>query len=152
MKKILDDLVPIVLPLLMFYFFSLKPLLKVRGARLWRETPCVIVSSSVNEDETDSGLHRIQVTYRYQLGGQEYCARRYSFSPASATAGRRGKRRAVRRLTPGTTAICYVNPDDHDDAVIERGVTWDMVFMGVMAIVFLGAFVFLFANGAVFHE
>ena len=142
--RFLDYLPPVGLPLLMLYFFSWRPFRKVRRAKLWRKTPCVIVSSSVDEDETDSGLYRISVAYRYEFAGDCYFASRYSFSPASATAGRRLKRRVARRLAPGTTTTCYVNPDDAGDAVIERGVTWDMVFMGLLALLFLGVFLILF--------
>lgn len=149
MWDIVNCLPGIVLPALMFYFFFWAPLRRVRSARSWRETPCVILSSSVGEDATDSGLYRILVTYQYEIAGRYYSSSRYSFSSCS-TSGCRGKKRVTRRLAPGTTALCYVNPEDPDDAVIERGVTWDMVLGAVFAIVFLGGFVFVLWNGAVF--
>ena len=116
MSKIADHLPGIVLPLVMLYFFFVIPLRRVRRARSWRKTPCVILSSSVSEDATDF------------------------------TAGHRGKKRVANRLGPGTTTFCYVNPDDPDDAVIERGVTWDMVVWGALAIVFLGVFSFFLGH------
>ncbi|HWP12469.1 MAG TPA: DUF3592 domain-containing protein [Ramlibacter sp.] len=146
MRNILDYLPGLVLPLLMLYFFFLIPLRRVRSARSWRETRCVIVSSSVSEDATDSGLYRIVVTYHYGFAGRYYSSSRYSFSPA-ATSGYRGKKRVVARLAPGITTICYVNPDNPRDAVIERGLTWDMVVGGLFAIIFLGAFFFVFWHG-----
>ena len=118
-------------------------------ARSWRETPCVIVSSSVSEDATDSGLYRILVTYQYDFLGHHYSSSRYSFSPSSATFGHRGKKRVADRLAPGTKTICYVNPANPHDAVIERGLTWDMVGWGLFAIIFLGVFFFLFRHGVV---
>ena len=149
MWNILDYLPGIVLLLVMLYFFFLRPLRRVRSARSWRETPCVIVSSSVSEDATDSGLYRMLVTYQYDFAGRNYSSSRYSFSPSSATSGYRGKKRVADRLTPGTTTFCYVNPDDPRDAVIERGLTWDMVVWGVSAIIFLGVFFFFFRHGVV---
>lgn len=143
MWNILNYLPAIVLPLLMLYFFFVIPLRRVRSARSWRETPCVIVSSSVSEDATDSGLYRIVVTYQYDFAGRYYSSSRYSFSPA-ATSGYRGKKRVAARLAPGITTTCYVNPDNPRDAVIERGLTWDMVVGGVFAIIFLGVFFFFF--------
>ena len=141
MWTVLNYLPGIILPLLMLYFFFLIPWRRVRSAKSWRKTRCVIVSSSVSEDETDSGLYRILVTYEYDFAGRHYSSSRYSFSTL-VTAGYRGKKRVAGRLAPGTTAFCYVNPDDPRDAVIERGLTWDMVFGGAFAAIFLGAFFF----------
>lgn len=81
------------------------------------------------------------MTYQYDFAGRCYSSSRYSFSIA-ATSGYRGKKRVVARLAPGATTICYVNPDNPRDAVIERGLTWDMVVGGVFAIIFLGVFFF----------
>jgi hypothetical protein len=150
MWSFLNYLPPIVLPLLMFHFFFLRPLRRVRRARSWQETPCGIVSSSVSEDATDSALYRIVVTYQYDFAGRYYSSSQYSFSPSSATSGYRGKKRVAERLAPGTKTICYVNPDDPRDAVIERRLTWDMVVWGLFAIIFLGVFFFfLFRHGAI---
>ena len=151
MWNILNYLPGIVLPLLMLYFFFLIPLRRVRSARSWRRTPCLIVSSSVSEDATDSGLYRIVVTYQYAFAGRYHSSSRYSFS-AAATAGYRGKKRVAAHLAPGTAAICYVNPDNPRDAVIERGLTWDIVVGGVFAIIFLGVFFFFFWHGVVYAK
>ena len=135
-----DYLPGIVLPWAMLYFFFWRPLRRVHRAKSWRQTPCVILSSSVSEDETDSGLYILRVIYHYELAGRHYRSSRYSFSPSSATAGLRLKKRIVGRLVPGTTTFCYVDPDNPDDAVIKRGVTWDMVFWGVFGTLCLGIF------------
>jgi hypothetical protein len=132
----------VVLPALMFYFLFWIPYRRVRIAKSWRKTPCVIVSSAVEEDAGDSGLYYIVMTYEYDYAGHRYLSDRYSFSFAS-TAGRWGKRRIVRRLAPGSRAFCYVNPDNPGDAVINRGLTWDTVLIGAFAIVVFGAFLFV---------
>ena len=135
-----DYLPGIILPLVMLYFFFWIPLRRVRRAKSWRKTPCVIVSSSVSEDTQESGLYQMRVTYQYESAGQHYISSRYSFSPSSATAGQRGKKRITARLVPGTKTFCYVNSGNPEEAVIERGVTWDMVVWGLFGIIFLGAF------------
>ena len=145
----LDYLPGIVLPLVMLYFFFLIPLRRVRRANSWRKTRCVIVASSVSEDATDSGLYRMLVTYQYEFAGHHYSSNRYSFSRSSASFGYRGKKRIADRLAPGTTTFCYVNPGNPGDAVIERGLTSDMVVWGVFAIIFLGAFFVFFRHGVV---
>ena len=123
------------------YFLCIVPLRGVRRAKLWRETPCVILSSAVEEDATDSGLYRVLVTYEYEASGRAYVGSRYSFA-GGATAGNRGKKAAVARLAPGTKTVCYVDPANPGDAVLTRGVTWDMVVVGVMMVFMLGVFFF----------
>ena len=147
MWTFLNSLPGIVLPSAMFYFFFLVPAQRVRKAKAWRETPCVIVSSAVKQDEGESGLYSILMTYQYSVGGRSYSSNRYSFS-VLATSGHRGKRRVTRRLAPGTTAICYVNPSDPREAVIDRGLTWDMVFSAIFAFVFFAVFLFFLRHGA----
>ena len=146
MSEFWNALPAVALPALMFYFCFWIPFRRVRSAKSWMKTPCVIVSSSVDEDTGDSGLYRIGVTYEYGFRGHQYRASRYNFS-IGATAGTLGKKRIVRRLPPGTKTVCYVNPQDPGDAVIDRGLTWDAVFMGGFAIVCFGAFLFFFFTG-----
>src|ERR1044071_5647032 len=109
MWRFLDYLPGILLPSVMLYFFFWIPLRRVRRARSWRKTSCVILASPVTEDATDSGLYRMLVTYQYDFAGRHYRSSRYSFSPSSATSGYRGKQRIADRLVPGTTTCCYVN-------------------------------------------
>jgi len=142
MGTLLDNLVAIGLPSAMLYFFSVIPLRKVYRARAWQETPCVILSSSAEEDQTESGVYRILVTYMYEVAGQRYSSSQYNFS-TGATCGFRGKKAVVRRLPPGTRAVCYFNPTDPSDSVIKRGITWDMLFCGVFAVILLITFGFV---------
>ena len=146
MRTFLNYLPGIVIPSVMLYFFFWKPLQRVRRARSWRETPCVMVHSSVIEDAMDSGLYTIMVSYEYDFAGQSCSSERYSFSPSSASSGKRGKKRIARRLAPGTRARCFVDPANPQDAVINRGVTWDMIVWGLFGIVFLGAWLFFMAH------
>ncbi len=148
MPGVLNLLPALLLPLLVFHFFFLVPLRKVRRARAWREVPCEIVSSSVREDATDSGLYRFQVAYRYAVAGEEHRSGRYNFSFATATVGFFGKRRLARRLAPGTRTVCYVDPADPAEAVLDRGMTWDMLFAAAFAIMCGAVFLMLWRQGA----
>jgi hypothetical protein len=141
MGNLLDNLVAVGLPSAMLYFFCIIPLRKVYRARGWLETPCVILSSAVEEAKTESGVYSILVTYEYQVAGWSYCSSRYNFS-TGATAGLRPKKRVARRLAPGMRTVCYVNPTDPSDSVIKRGITWDMIFWGVFA----GILLIMFAS------
>jgi hypothetical protein len=142
MRSFLDHLVAIGLPSAMLYFFFIIPLRRVYRARAWLETPCVILSSAVEEDRGESGVYRVLVTYMYEVAGRSYSSSRYDFS-TGATCGFLGKKRVVRRLAPGMRAVCYVNPTDPSDSVIKRGITWDMLFWGVFALILLITFGFV---------
>ena len=119
MRNFLNNLVALALPSAFLYYFFIIPLRKVLRARNWLETPCVILSSAVEEDATDSGLYRYLVTYEYEIAGRSYESRRYSFSIAGqgyrpnrfgfstgATSGYRGKKAVVDRLPPGKETVC----------------------------------------------
>jgi hypothetical protein len=140
--RLVDSLPGIILPALMFYFFFLVPFRRVRAARSWVETPCVMVSSSVKADETDSGFYTLLVTYEYDFAGRVYLSNRYSFSVLT-TAGSWGKRRVARRLSAGARTTCYVNPHDPRQAVIHPRLTSDMVVSAVLALLFFAAFLFM---------
>jgi hypothetical protein len=142
MSNFLGHLVAIGLPSAMLYFFSIIPLRRVYRARTWLETPCVILSSAVEENLSESGVYRILVTYNYEVAGRSYSSSRYDFS-TGATCGSRGKKAVVDRLAPGMRAVCYVNPTDPSDSIIKRGITWDMLFCGVFAVILLITFGFV---------
>jgi hypothetical protein len=78
----------------------------------------------------------------YEVAGQRYSSSRYDFS-TGATCGFRGKKAVVRRLLPGKRTVCYFSPIDPSDSVIKRGITWDMLFCGVFAVILLITFGFL---------
>ena len=143
MRNTLNYLLAILFPSLIFCVFFLVPLQRIGRARLWLETPCVIASSSVVESATDSGLYRLLVTYQYEFAGRFFSSNRYDFSLWTSTAGSRGKKRVAQRLVPGKTTTCYVNPDNPSEAVIERGLTWDVVGTGIFAVVLFGGLLFL---------
>jgi hypothetical protein len=142
MDNLLGHLVAVGLPSAMIYFFFIIPLRRVYRAGAWLETPCVILSSVVEENQTESGVYSILVTYMYEVAGRSYSSSRYDFS-TGATCGFRGKKAVVGRLAPGMRAVCYVNPTDPSNSVIKRGITWDMVFWGVFTVILLISFGFV---------
>jgi hypothetical protein len=150
MDNLLDDSVAIGLPAALLYFFFIGPLRRVFRSRGWLKTPCVIRDSAVEEDPAEPGVYRIVVRYEYEVGGRSYSSSRYDFS-TGATAGYRRKKAIVGRLTPGTRAVCYVDPSSPHDSVIDRRITWDVVFWGLFATVLLVTFGFFlwtrFASG-----
>ena len=143
--RFLDSLVGVAIPLLIFYFLFWLPFRRVRAARSWQKTPCVIVATGFVEDRTESLSYNMVVMYEYQFAGQRYLADRYNFLPGTESIGYWRKRRLTRRLGAGTATVCYVNPDDPADAVLDRGLPGVSGFIGLFAISCLFA-AFFFAG------
>lgn len=104
----------------MLYFFTLRPLFRGMAARQWVETPCRIVSSTVKEiSGSDSITYRPEIVFSYEVAGRRYQSSRYQLIEFSSS-GRKAKAEVVARYPRGKTAVCYVNPKDPADAVLDR--------------------------------
>jgi hypothetical protein len=119
-----------------FYGFFLRAYFRIQEARSWVETPCTIVSSKV-ESHTggDSTTYSINMVYSYTVDGVEYKSSRYSFMTGSSS-GYSGKRAVVEANPPGHKTVCYVDPENPIEAVLERGFVADMWF-GLIPAVFI---------------
>ena len=114
----------------------LWPVSHVISARHWRETPCRILSSEVREHPGDDGsTYSVDIVYSYSVNGRPFTSARYQFMGGSSS-GYEGKEAIVRRLPAGTWTVCYVNPADPADAVLERGFTKVMLF-GLIPLLFV---------------
>jgi hypothetical protein len=102
------------------------PVFKMIAARKWPATPCVIVSSGVRGEPGSHGyVYSVNIAYTYHARGREFTGDRYQFV-TGASSGYAAKAAVAERYPAGTNAVCYVNPADPGDAVIERGFTGDM--------------------------
>jgi hypothetical protein len=129
----------ILMGLVFFYFFFLRPAMKVLAARNWPQVPRVIESSSVGSHRGNKGgiTYSVDITYSYRVGGRFHSSDRYGFMGGSSS-GFAGKEAIVERYPAGSKAMCYVNPADPLDAVIERRFTNDM-FFGLIPLAFTAA-------------
>jgi len=130
---------------------GVRPLLRVLDASDWPAVPCTIVSGHVAEHDSDDGYtYSVELVYRYEFEGRSYTSDRYHFMSGSSS-GRAGKQAVVDRHPPGSATVCFVNPDDPTDAVIERGFSATMLF-GFIPLVFfivgLGGVAGVFVNRA----
>jgi len=111
-----------------FYGMFLRPMMKIEQAKDWPEIPCTVISSRVQSHEgDDSTTYSVDIFYAYTFNGREYKSNRYSFMLGSSS-GYERKKAVVNAHPPGKKAVCYVNPDDPAEAVIERGYTDDVWF------------------------
>jgi hypothetical protein len=118
-----------------FYVMLVRPLVQIQAARGWIETPCEIVSSQVGVHHGDDTTYSIDIAYKYEAGGREYQSDRYHFASGSSS-GRSGKQAVVDRYPPGKKTVCYVDPDDPTEAVIQREFTADLWF-GLFPLIFV---------------
>jgi Protein of unknown function (DUF3592) len=120
-------------------FLFVAPAFKVLKAKSWPAVPCTILSSEVGVHEgDDSATYSVDVSYSYMVQGQEHKSDRYRFLGGS-TGGRQAKERAVRRLPPLTRTVCYVNPDDSSEAVLNRDFSTDYFLAALVPLVFVFA-------------
>ncbi len=106
----------------MSLFFTL-PALKVVKARSWREVPCTVLESRVRtHSDSDGNTYSVDILYEYEAGGRMRRSNRYEFLGGSS-GGSAAKEATVAANPPGTRRSCFVNPENPDDAVMDRGLS-----------------------------
>lgn len=117
------------------YSFAVKPWADVWRARSWVAVPCLILSSEVKENRgSDSTTYSVAIAYTYDVDGHTYEGNRYDFTKGSSS-GRKGKVAIVKRYREGAEMVCYVNPQNPAESVIERSKVRDWGF-GLIPLVF----------------
>jgi len=120
-----------------FCFTTVRPVVQIILARGWKATPCVVVDSSVKRHPgRQNSTYSVNIVYTYEAGGHKLTGSRYHFMGGSS-GGYSGKAAVVARYPRGKHTVCYVNPRDPSDSVIERGFTADM-WVGLVPLLFLG--------------
>jgi hypothetical protein len=104
----------------------------------WVETPCTVLESSLESSRGSKGstLYRVRIVYRYEFAGQEYTGDRYKFSSGSTNIGVDSMREAVSFHSVGSRRICWVNPLEPAESVINRDWNWELA-IGLVPVVFL---------------
>jgi len=125
--------------LLLINVIFMQPLLESGAAQNWVETPCTIVDSGAPR----SGRRADDVIYQYQVDGQNFQGQRYDFSSVSAN-GRKWLMQVEQKYRDESTDVCYVNPQDPSEAVLDRGFVnngagW--IFVAVLGLI--GSLMFL---------
>jgi hypothetical protein len=111
------------------YAFFFEPFRNVIAARKWVATPCVIVTSELEtvgekkEGEKRDGIetsYRPAVSYRYRFDGKPHKSERIWFIRWGADSYSDAKA-VVDRYPKGSQHTAYVNPENPQIAVLERG-------------------------------
>ncbi|MEI9894352.1 MAG: DUF3592 domain-containing protein [Chthoniobacter sp.] len=133
-----------------FYMATIQPVLQAIAGLRWLETPCTVDSSRVVVHHSSSArsgpTYSIEVVYHYRCEAATYTSKRYQFSNGSSS-GKDRKQRIVDQYPPGRQTVCYVNPANPAEAVIQRGLNVEMAF-GFFALPFVlvGGFGLYFAT------
>jgi hypothetical protein len=119
------------------YFATVLPLQQVMAARGWRETPCVIDASRVvkaGDLKHDTQSYRAEIFYAYTVGNTHYTTSKYQFDSGGSD-GKEDKQRIVDQYPPGRQTVCYVNPTNPGQAVLNRKPNSEM-FYGLVGLLF----------------
>ena len=110
----------------------------------WVATPCDMLSSKVlTVWVDDEERHTTGVRYRYEYQGREYVTDKYAayVNPWRST---KGLEKKLEKYPVGTTATCYVNPEQPEQAVLTRDIRGFKFLGGAMGSIiwFVGAIAF----------
>lgn len=102
-------------------FLGVLPALRVVRAGGWVETPCRIVHSEVDSQTDSEGgtSYRVDIRYTYTFEGVSHESDRYDFA-VGYTSGIDAKNAAVRANPVGSERLCYVDPAEPSEAVMDR--------------------------------
>ncbi|MEN8126423.1 MAG: DUF3592 domain-containing protein [Planctomycetota bacterium] len=105
------------------YWLLIRPLIKTQQAKSWAEAPCTIISAEVgSHSDSDGTTYSIDITYEYEFSGRAYRSDRYDFIGGSSS-GRSGKQAVVDRYKEADNPVCFVNPENPSEAVLQRDFT-----------------------------
>ena len=115
-------------------FGFVLPMLRIQDARSWDEVPCTVLESRLGVHSDSEGTsYSVEVRFAYEVDGQAYESERYKLSSSSGPRGAR--ERALERIPAGTETVCFVDPEEPDGAVLERGMTDEWIF-GLVGLIF----------------
>ncbi len=106
---------------LLLYPLGIKPVARTLAAASWVATPCKILRAEVRQDSDDERItFSVYILYQYEFNGQTYKCDRYAFVTDSSGIYQ-SEDRIVKQYRAAANPVCYVNPDDPSDAVLQRG-------------------------------
>jgi len=113
--------------LMVFYLFTFKPLYSLIVTYNWTETPCEIKSASVKEDHSWDYRNSMYVTkysfnvaYVYGYEGKSFRSNSFYFTGTDSRYSS-WQRLWQRKYTDAVDPVCYVNPKNPEESVLELG-------------------------------
>jgi hypothetical protein len=102
---------------LMWHSFS-----QARATREWMETPCLVISSKVNERSAAaiSKEYSWHVEYIYDVDGKSYTSKFHSPRAAKWSSSKSGVEELMEKYPEGERAVCFVNPEAPSQAILKH--------------------------------
>jgi hypothetical protein len=104
-----------------------RDFLKTVAGYGWEQVPCVMTASEVKPDPKQTWPNQdflVLVSYRYTAGGREQVSTVLSAGKSVSFSDYGEAQRLADRFAEGTRTICYVNPQQPREAVLQRGSLW----------------------------
>jgi hypothetical protein len=99
-------------------------------SRTWTTVPCRILRSHVFEEPSNYGMRYVlRVEYAYPFAGRDYRSTRFGTGQNQDTMDVARAGQAAVRFAEGKEAVCFVNPQNPSEAVLERGNLWGGLFL-----------------------
>jgi hypothetical protein len=122
-----------------FMYLIGAEVLKIAQTYTWPQTPCVIQTSEDADSGDDEDPYAFTVTYTYDYEGQTHTSSAFrrdikNFSDFADV------QTFLNRYPPGAESNCYVNPDDPDEAILQRSSLWFALFAMIPAVFMLVGF------------
>jgi len=103
----------------LFELLILREFVRVTGQQAWKKTPCTIVASEVQERQEGGEPYVFTVRYHYEYEGQAHEGTGYRRGYNGG--GEYSKTQELAQKYPaGLTTSCCVNPENPNEAVLER--------------------------------
>lgn len=109
----------------------------------WVETPAQILQLElISHRGDDSTTHTIAADYSYTFNGESYGNDRVAIATGSDNVGTFWQKlhRQLDQARDTNSAVCFVNPNQPEQAILNRSFRWEMLlFKGMFGVVFGGA-------------
>ena len=126
-----------------FLYFLVPEIVQNLAAANWLRSSCTILSATIATDETnDDGerreLYKADLVFSYEYDGKRYESSRFRFV-YPFTNDRNSAERSVAQHPAGSVVLCYVNPQDPTQAVLDRRISaYNLIVLLPAAIAALG--------------
>lgn len=126
----------LVIGMLFSWKFLITPVIKIIQAQTWVKTPCKVISSTVEEkSDSDGSTYKVNIEYKYIFNDVEYQSNQYNFI-STYTSGYKAKANIIRNYPPNYITNCYVNSHNPSQAVINPGISADLIY-GIIPLIFV---------------
>lgn len=107
----------------LFEFFVIREFVAILRTYSWQQTPCRILSSEVVSEDN---RYRCFVRYEYTIGSDTFVSEKFKRNFHDGDYDKQAGR--VQQYSVGSSAVCWVNPADPSEAVLQR----DSILFGLV--------------------